>query len=232
MNKETRLSCVEIEPANTAKRSILWLHGLGADGNDFAPIVPELNLPSSAAVRFVFPHAPIIPVSINNGYPMRAWYDIYHLSIDSRVDKVGIAQSVISIQQLIEREVSRGIPTHNIFLAGFSQGAVIALTTALCYSHPLAGVIALSGYLPAASETLENANPANHQIPIFLAHGTEDPIVPFTLGNATYAIVKQASYPVTWYSYPMPHSVCTAEIRDLSAWLNGIIKKQEDCSLS
>lgn len=221
--EKTILPCIEIEPSYPVKNSIIWLHGLGADGNDFVPIIPELNLQSKAAVRFIFPHAPIMPITINNGYQMPAWYDIGSLSLDRRVDKKGMIQSVAYINNLIKREISRGVGSKHIFLAGFSQGAVIALTTALYYPQPLAGVIALSGYLPSSDEVLEKASAANRQIPIFLAHGTQDPIVPIALGQTACSAIKHAAYSVTWHSYPMPHSVCKEEMHDLGLWINAIL---------
>ncbi len=219
LNQEPILSCIEIEPAHPAKRSLIWLHGLGADGSDFVPIVPELKLPSVAGMRFIFPHAPIMPVTLNQGYEMRAWFDIYTIAMDAKIDASGIARSVNSIEKLIERETARGIATNNIILAGFSQGAAIALNTGLFFAKPLAGIIALSGFLPLANDILKKASTANRHIPIFLAHGTEDPIVPYALGKTTYVTLKQAGYSIDWHSYAMAHSVCEAEINDLSKWL-------------
>ena len=180
MSTENILSCIKIEPEQSAKYSVIWLHGLGADGNDFVPIAAELNMQKN--IRFIFPHAPIMPITINNGYEMRAWYDILTFSFHSDVDNQGIAKSAFHIEKLIEKEVARGITTNNIFLAGFSQGAAMSLMTGICYPKPLAGIIALSGYLPEAKEVLKKANASNQDIPIFLAHGTEDPILPYTLG--------------------------------------------------
>ncbi len=227
MNENNLLDCIEIETSSPAKRSIIWLHGLGADGNDFAPITTELNLPTNSGLRFIFPHAPIMPVTINNGYEMRAWFDIYGFSFDSRIDTDGIAQSVRHVERLIKREVDRGIDNRNIILAGFSQGAAIALTTGLSHATPLCGVIALSGFLPLAGEVLSTASSANRQLPIFLAHGTEDPIVPYALGKATQAALTQAGYNIDWHSYPMPHSVCAEEIHDIGTWLKDIIAGQK-----
>lgn len=219
MNKEEILPCIEINSTQAAKASIIWLHGLGADGNDFVPIASELNALTHSNIRFIFPHAPVMPVTINHGYKMRAWFDVYEFSINAKIDSAGIAQSTISIEKLIEREVERGMATNNVFLAGFSQGATIALTTGICYPKPLAGIIALSSFLPNADATLNKASLANRQIPVFLAHGTKDPILPFALGQATCTLLTEAGYPVTWHSYPMPHSVCNEEIRDLSEWI-------------
>lgn len=216
---EKKLTCIEIDPSRAATKSIIWLHGLGADGRDFVPFVPELKLPPTLNVRFVFPNAPIMPVTINNGYEMRAWYDISSLTLHGQIDKTGINQSVTLIENLIASEVARGIATQDIILAGFSQGAVIALTTGLRYSKPLAGIIALSGYLPLPDEILNNAN---QHIPIFIAHGTEDAIVPYALGKAAYVALKERGYPVAWHSYAMPHSVCAEEVVDISRWIQMI----------
>lgn len=221
-NEEEILTCIEIDPPVPAKRSVIVLHGLGADGSDFVPIVPELNLPESAAVRFVFPHAPVMPITINNGFQMRAWYDITSFAIDKNIDKENMAKSANLVEKLIEKEVERGISTANIMLAGFSQGAVIALITGLCYPDSLAGIIALSGYLPYPVETLENASDANRQIPIFMAHGTFDPIVPFALGKAASMFLKDANYPITWHNYPIPHSVSPDEIKDIASFIKEV----------
>jgi phospholipase/carboxylesterase len=223
-NQKT-LSCIEIDQKMASTHSIIWLHGLGADGGDFVPIVPALQLPDNLGIRFVFPHAPVMPVTVNNGYQMRAWYDIYGMNIDHRIDKTGMTQSIGLVEQLIENEVARGIPTNRIILAGFSQGAVIALLTGLRYAKPLAGILALSGYLPFADELLQQASNANRQVPIFIAHGNQDFIVPFALGEAAYLTLQQAGYPVEWHSYPIQHSVSENEIRDISHWLQQIIQK-------
>jgi phospholipase/carboxylesterase len=217
------LSTIDIEPKQTAQYSVIWLHGLGADGNDFVPIVPELRLPNTLNIRFVFPHAPVIPVTINNGYQMRAWYDIAGIDRDTSVDKTGITASVTLVGKLIEREVSRGVATHNIVLAGFSQGAVIALTAGLSFSKPLAGVMALSGYFPQAQHVM-NAATANRDISIFMAHGTEDNVVPYPLGKMGYDELHAAGFNASWHSYPMAHSVCGPEINDISHWLQQLLK--------
>ncbi len=212
-------SLIEMMPSVPAVGSLIWLHGLGADGTDFLSLVSELRLPAHLPLRFIFPHAPLQPVTINNGYVMRAWFDIYSKQIDQRIDQAGIANSVKLLNELIENEQRKGILTKNIILGGFSQGAVIALTTGLGYPERLAGVIALSGYLPNAAEVLENRNQANQIMPVFLAHGTEDQIVPFSLGQATAAALEKQRVPVTWRSYRMSHSVCAEEISDITQWL-------------
>lgn len=213
------LDCIELETSHPVKASIIWLHGLGADGNDFVPIAAELKIPQAGGTRFIFPHAPMMPVTINNGFVMRAWYDILALSMDAKIDEAGMLNSASAVKKLIEREVARGISSRRIFLAGFSQGAVIALKTALSYPEPLAGVIALSGYLPAADKSLAQLSSANKTLPIFMAHGTLDPVVPFLLGKVAYLHLQTAGFPIEWHTYPMPHSVCPEEIKDLRDWL-------------
>ncbi len=212
-------SSIEITPSISAIGSVIWLHGLGADGHDFTSIVPQFNLPVHLPLRFIFPHAPLKPVTINNGYIMRAWFDIYSMQIDQRIDLAGISDSVKAVEQLIENEQRKGIPTEKIILGGFSQGAVIALTTGLRCLKKLAGIIALSGYLPNAVQELSNRSQANQAIPVFLAHGTEDTIVPFMLGQATAAALEKHGIPVDWHSYSMPHSLCANEVSDVAAWL-------------
>lgn len=216
------LETIEINPSPPPIASVIWLHGLGADGNDFVPIVPELNIPSHLPIRFIFPHAPMQAVTINNGYIMRAWYDIVSLEINKHTDQNGISNAVTNITHLIEREMERGIPTNKIILAGFSQGAVIALSTGLTYPHTLGGILGLSGYLPAA-EIFTKANSANKNTPIFLAHGTDDPIVPYFLGQTAHNSLLQYQYTVEWHSYPMGHSVCIEEIQSIGSWLRKII---------
>lgn len=214
-----KLNCIQIEPSAAATHTIIWLHGLGADGHDFAPIIPELSLPQSLGVRFIFPHAPIMPVTLNQGYEMRAWFDIYDTSITARIDEQGIDQSVSLLSNIIATQVKEGIPAHRIILAGFSQGAVITLATGLCFPDPLAGIIALSGYLPNADKWLHAASEANRHTPFFIAHGTADPIVPFALGSATNQALTAAGYPVNWHAYNMAHSVCAEEISDIGTWI-------------
>lgn len=218
------LETIEVNPQTTPIASVIWLHGLGADGNDFLPIIDEMNLPHDLPVRFIFPNAPLMPVTINNGYVMRAWYDIVSLEIDNHADHSGISRSTEQLQHLINNEVARGVPTEKIILAGFSQGAVIALTTGLTYPKPLAGILALSGYLPFADKIFQNASINNKNTPIFLAHGTQDPVVPFFLGQSTQQLLAQHHYPVSWHSYPMPHSVCMEEISDIKNWLVSCIQ--------
>lgn len=211
------LSSIEVETSPDVKASVIWLHGLGADGNDFVPLVPELHIPASLGIRFIFPHAPVMPVTINNGYEMRAWYDILSLSTEAPPDHSGIAKSNLAVRRLIEKEITRGIPAHRIILAGFSQGAVIALNTALTYPSPLAGILALSGYL------IQEGLDRTPKIPIFLAHGSADKIVPFILGEMACQSLLKAGFPVTWKSYAMEHQVCTKEINDIREWLLNVL---------
>jgi phospholipase/carboxylesterase len=213
------LSAVELNPPQPAKTSVIWLHGLGADGHDFANIVPELHLPSELAIRFVFPHAPARPVTINGGMRMPAWFDIYELTEHGRIDEAGIRETQQAIQQLIEREIAAGIPASRIVLAGFSQGGAVALVVGLAYPQPLAGILGLSTFLAAKANLATVIHPANQTTPIFLAHGTSDPLVPLRLGERTRDVLVQAGCSVTWRTYPMAHQVCAAEIADIAAWL-------------
>ncbi len=214
------LPAIEIETAPQPAYAVIWMHGLGADGSDFAPVIPELNLPDTLAIRFIFPHAPAIPVTCNSGYVMPAWYDIYSLDEAGRkADVAGILQSRDAIRALIARENARGVPTERIVLAGFSQGGAIAYTTALTHPETLAGVIALSTYIPSTELIAAEAAPANASTPIFAAHGTEDDVVPLELGALARDTLVAQGQPVTWHTYRMPHSVCLEEIADIGAWL-------------
>lgn len=222
MNTEKNhlLPCIEVNPTQAAKYSLIWLHGLGADGHDFVPIVKELTLPAKLALRFVFPHAPMQAVTINQGHVMRAWFDIKSFQIDRDIDEKGIQQSIDAVKKLIEQENILGIPAEKIVIGGFSQGALIALRVGLSHDQHLAGIVALSGFLPQCEAIIACANPINSRLPIFIGHGTDDAIVPYILGETTAEMLKQAAYRVSWHSYNgMPHSVCEAEIRDISQWL-------------
>ncbi len=219
------LPCLEIEPGGPASAAVIWLHGLGADGHDFEPIVPELGLPPEAGIRFVFPHAPSIPVTINGGMVMPAWYDILDLSIERRVDAAQLGVSARQTQSLIDREIERGVASERIVVAGFSQGGAVGYEAALSYAKPLAGIIALSAYL-ATEETLQ-AHSANQGIPIFIGHGTHDPIVPERLGRHAETTLSRLGYRTTYHSYPMQHGVCAAEISDLSEWLQATLINAE-----
>lgn len=211
---------IEIETSANPEFAVIWMHGLGADGSDFVSVVPELGLGDTPAVRFVFPHAPEIPVTCNGGYVMRAWYDIMSLEPGSRqVDEAGIVQSRQMIRTLIARENQRGIPSRRIFLAGFSQGGAIAYTAALTHPETLAGVIALSTYLPSQRLLAEEAGEANRATPIFAAHGTADDVVSMQLGLQARDYLKQGGYPLEWHEYPMPHTICLEEIELIGEWL-------------
>jgi phospholipase/carboxylesterase len=215
------LSVIELQTRDTCEWSVIWLHGLGADGSDFVPVVPELGLNPDLGVRFVFPNAPSIPVTCNGGYVMPAWYDIISLDKDSRqVDAEGIVRSRQLVRSLIEREETRGIASDRIFLAGFSQGGAVAYTAGLTHPSPLAGIIALSTYLPVPRLVAEEATAANRGIPVFAAHGTEDDVVPLELGLRARDFLAQNGYDCQWHEYPLPHSVCLEEIQDIGAWLN------------
>ena len=214
------LSSIEVETAPNPTVAVIWLHGLGADGSDFEPVVPALGLPASPGVRFVFPHAPAMPVTCNGGYVMRAWYDIISLEPTNRViDEAGIVSSRAAIRRLIERENSRGIPCHRIFLAGFSQGGAVAYTTAITHPERLAGLIALSTYLPVTGLVDAEATEANRSIPILSAHGEYDDVVAPVLGLAARDFLLARGYAVDWYSYPLPHSICLEEIEDIGVWM-------------
>ncbi len=216
------LPCVEIEPKTPANASVIWLHGLGADGHDFEPIVPELRLPQGLAVRFIFPHAPSIPVTINGGMVMPAWFDIRGMDLDTAVDEKDIYQSVTATRALIEREVERGIPTERIVLAGFSQGGAVVLHTALSHPEKLAGLMVLSSFF--AAQGALTPHPANRDIPIHVFHGTQDPMAPETLGQQSVASLKTLGYAPAYKTYPMPHAVCPDEIADISVWLQNVLQ--------
>lgn len=217
------LPAVEIETDDSPTHTIIWLHGLGADGNDFVPIVDELEFLPGTAIRFVFPHAPERPVTINNGYVMRAWYDIVHANFSDHQDKSGIHESQKAIDALIEKEMQRGISSERIVLAGFSQGGAMALQTELRQRNPLAGIIALSCYLPLAESLATEASTVNAATPIFMAHGSYDPVVPLTLAMQSKEKLLTGGYPLEWYEYPMAHTVCEQEIADISNWLQRIM---------
>ncbi|WP_243048410.1 alpha/beta hydrolase [Dyella sp. RRB7] len=213
------LPSVDIETAPNPTHSVIWLHGLGADGNDFASIVPELISPEWPALRLVFPHAPTRPVTVYGGMPMRAWYDIAGMDLVSRQDESGIRASITSVDALIAQENQRGVPTGRILLAGFSQGGAIALAAGLRHAEQIAGVIALSTYLPLHESFAAERSAANAATPIFWGHGTADPIVPLTRGVASRDLLQSLGYPVAWHTYPMPHSVCSEEVADLRQWM-------------
>jgi len=217
------LECVETETGVKPDHAVIWLHGLGADGNDFGPIVPELVGRDWPPVRFVFPHAPTRPVTINGGMTMRAWYDITGMEIAQRQDETGMRASIIEIEALIDREEERGIAAERIILAGFSQGAAMVLCGGLRHRERLAGIIALSGYLPMHDKLETERAPANADVPIFIGHGSVDPVVPQPLGMLARDFLRGLGYKVDWHSYGMAHQVCAEEIGDLRAWMGARI---------
>jgi phospholipase/carboxylesterase len=217
------LDAIEIESGPNPTAAVIWLHGLGADGNDFVPIVRELDLSGCPAIRFVFPHAPTIPVTINNGYVMRAWYDIRGVDIAQREDEAGIRKSQSLVEALIAREKSRGVAAHRIVLAGFSQGCAMTLQTGLRHSEKLAGLLCLSGYLPIHANVEAERHGANHDTPIFLAHGRGDPVIPIDRAERSRDILQALGYKVEWHEYAMPHAVNEEEIDDIGAWLRRVL---------
>ena len=217
------LPCIELETAPNPTAAVLWLHGLGADGNDFVPIIPELDLTGCPGIRFVFPSAPSMPVTVNGGYVMPAWYDIVGRDLMDQEDAAGIQKSAESIVQLIEREVSRGIAYENIVLAGFSQGCAMVLQIGLRFPHKLAGIIALSGYLPLAVTLPLEKHTANQSTPIFMAHGEYDPVVALERAEASHALLEKMGYAVHWNEYPMEHSVNREELADISHFLQQVL---------
>jgi phospholipase/carboxylesterase len=217
------LETIEVETGSTPPAAaVIWLHGLGADGHDFEAIVPELRLPAALPVRFVFPNAPMQAVTINNGHVMRAWYDVAFGDLEGRSrkpDEAGVRASIAHIEALIAREVERGVPARRIALAGFSQGGAIALATGLRHAHRLAGIMALSTYLPLAESLPAEAAEANRAIPVFFAHGSMDPVIPIEMARSSVERLQSLGYPVQWQEYPMPHSVHPREIVDIRDWL-------------
>lgn len=213
------LDTIEHETAASPTHSVLWLHGLGADGTDFAPIVPQLVRPGGPALRFVFPHAPVRAVTINNGMRMRAWYDILDMNLAQRADEAGVDASVAQVEALIAREAARGVPASRIVLAGFSQGGAIALATAVRRREPLAGIVALSTYLPMPGRLARERTDAATSQPVFMAHGQFDPVVPHAGGQASAALLRDWGFRVDWHDYPMAHQVCGEEIDALAGWL-------------
>ena len=214
------LETIEIETGPSPRAAVIWLHGLGADGHDFEPIVPELGMASAPAVRFVFPHAPRQPVTINGGAVMRAWYDV---AGDGRQDAAGVRASQARVEALVARERARGIAARSIVLAGFSQGGAMALQTGLRHPERLAGLLALSGYLPLPESVADEISQANRDVPIFMAHGAHDPLIPLSWAMRSRAHLKILGYAVEWREYPMPHSVCAEEIADIGRWLRVVL---------
>ena len=214
------LPAIELTIGHNPVGAVIWMHGLGADGNDFVPVVKELGFPESLPLRFIFPHAPVRPVTINAGSVMRAWFDIMEISsVERKVDEAGIRESQRAIEALIAREISRGVAANRIVLAGFSQGGAIALQTGLRYNQGLAGILALSSYLPLASSLEVEASSANRSIPIFMAHGVQDTVIPISIAENSYQELVRHGYKIEWREYPMAHSVSMEEITDIGVWL-------------
>ena len=214
------LPTVELNPDLAPVAVVVWLHGLGADGHDFEPIVPELRLPADLPVRFVFPHAPEMPVTAFGGQRARAWFDF---GLDGGADPAGLKKSASQVRDLIQNEIDNGVPAQRILLAGFSQGGVLALQVGLHYPKPLAGILALSTFLVDGETLGSSETRANAGIPIFMAHGQQDAVLPMALGKAAFASLQGAGYPVQWHEYPMGHEVCLEEIRQISAWLQSVL---------
>ena len=217
------LETIDVETGPSPRASVIWLHGLGADGHDFEPIVPEMRLPESTPIRFVFPHAPMRPVTVNNGMVMRAWYDVSISGGRRQEDEPGVRESERQVAALVARERDRGVPASAIFLFGFSQGGAMALSTGVRYPERLGGIAALSCFLPLVDKIAAEASPANRDVPIFMAHGTHDPMIPLDRGAEARDHLAKLDYRVEWHEYRMPHSVSAEEIADLSAWLSRLL---------
>jgi phospholipase/carboxylesterase len=217
------LETLELETGPRPTAAVIWLHGLGADGYDFEPIVPELDLPAAPAVRFVFPHAPMRPITINGGAVMRGWYDVLSLEGVRREDDAGVRASQASVEELMAREASRGVPAARVVLAGFSQGGAIALQAGLRHPERLAGIMALSTYLPLASTLAAEASAANRDVPIFMAHGRDDSLIPIERATLSREALRAAGYKIEWRDYAMEHAVSGEEIEDIAAWLRRVL---------
>ncbi|MDQ3494641.1 MAG: alpha/beta hydrolase [Pseudomonadota bacterium] len=214
------LDAVELQTGAAPTWSVVWLHGLGADGHDFEPIVPQLVRPDWPAIRFVFPHAPVRAVTINNGVRMRAWYDIKDFDLANRADEAGVGASILQVEALVAREVARGVPRSRILLAGFSQGGAVALAAGLRSAEPFAALVALSTHLPSAHKAEATLAPGAASQPVFMAHGLHDPVVPYAAGEQSAALLRKLGFAVDWHRYPMAHAVCAEEIADLGDWMD------------
>lgn len=223
MSDTDLLENIEIETAPHPEIAIIWLHGLGADGNDFVPIVRELDLAGLPGIRFVFPHAKTMPVTINGGYVMRSWYDILGTELTRREDEGGLRSSQLAVEALIAREKSRGIPASRIILAGFSQGCAMTLQTGLRHPERLAGMMCLSGYLPLAGQVAAERSEPSLQVPVFMAHGTQDPVVPFARAEESRKVLETLGYQVEWHAYPMQHTLCLEEVQDIAKWIRKVV---------
>lgn len=217
------LETIQVDTGPNPTASVIWLHGLGASGDDFVPIVRELDLAGLPAIRFVFPHAPTMPVTVNNGYVMRAWYDIIGADISRREDEKGLRASQAMVEQLIAQEKARGVPAERIVLAGFSQGCAMTLQTGLRHAEKLAGLMCLSGYVPLHTTIAAERHAANQDTPVFLAHGRGDQVIPIIRAEQTRDLLQSLGYGVEWHEYQMPHSVCQEEVEDIGAWLRRVL---------
>lgn len=217
------LPCVTVEPTFEHKATVIWLHGLGADGHDFEPIVPELKVPAELGVKFIFPHAPVIPVTINGGYQMRAWYDIRNADLSQREDEAGVRESAEQVEQLIQHEIEQGIPADRIIIAGFSQGGAVTLHLATRLNQKLAGIIALSTYLTIPDKLADEKSDTNLNTPIFMAHGQQDPVVPIQRGQYSAKVLEDNGFKIQWSDYPMPHAVCLEEIQALGRYIQEVL---------
>ncbi|MFT5591402.1 MAG: phospholipase/carboxylesterase [Bradyrhizobium sp.] len=218
------LDCIVLDTAPNPTAAVIWLHGLGADGNDFAPVVRELDLSGCPAIRFVFPHAPTMPVTVNNGYVMRSWYDILGTDLVRREDEDGLRKSQVAIEQLIAHHIASGIPASRIVLAGFSQGCAMTLQTGLRHPEQLAGLLCLSGYVPLNAKLARERHPANQHTPVFLAHGESDPVIPIARAEQSRDLLLSLGYAVEWHNYPMQHSLCPQEINAIGAWFRKTLR--------
>ena len=218
------IDAIQIETGPNPTASVIWMHGLGADGGDFVPIVRELNLNGCPSIRFIFPHAPTMPVTINNGYVMRAWYDLLGMDLVTRQDEAGLRKSQAAIEQLIAQEKSRGVAADHIVLAGFSQGCAMTLQVGLRHPEKLAGMLCLSGYVPIAHTVAEERQAANQDTPIFMAHGSMDPVVTLDRAEISRDLLTSLGYAVDWHTYPMQHAVCPQEIYDIGTWFRTILR--------
>jgi phospholipase/carboxylesterase len=217
------LETIQVDTGPNPTISVIWLHGLGASGDDFVPIVRELDLTGLPAIRFIFPHAPTMPVTVNNGYVMRAWYDIIGVDLSRREDEKGLRASQAMVEQLIAQEKARGVPAGRIVLAGFSQGCAMTIQTGLRHPEKLAGLLCLSGYVPLNATLASERHPANQDTPIFLAHGRGDQVIPIIRAEQSRDLLKSLGYPVEWHEYQMPHSVCQEEVDDIGAWFRRVL---------
>jgi phospholipase/carboxylesterase len=219
----TTLETIQVDTGPNPTISVIWLHGLGASGDDFVPMVRELDLTGLPAIRFIFPHAPTMPVTVNNGYVMRAWYDIVGADLSRREDEKGLRASQAMVEQLIAQEKARGVPAERIVLAGFSQGCAMTIQTGLRHPEKLAGLLCLSGYVPLHASIASERHPANHDTPIFLAHGRGDQVIPIIRAEQSRDLLKSLGYQVEWHEYLMPHSVCQEEVDDIGAWFRRVL---------